>query len=320
LFVCLPPLPRALTADPWTPSLRRATPAVWRPTTAEKRDWRSRHTATDRRQIASRDVTTGSDRHTITKVLSPVVYNLQSPSGQKILRAHIKDLKPYQPPDPPADIANILQDAKSTVATAAKRSAERPPAAKSKTGRPGRPPERSTAGRPQDPGAVPTSTAEAPGRKDGDPDHPERPERACCATAGPDASGLNCQRGSLLAPADRNPIDLDASVALNLDHRRPSRNHCSRHHGVANTGELSTRRPARADTGRPPKTPTVSPRDASPTAPPPKNEASAHGGTRAPVRPARWDATGSRKDDRKPGTRRPPPLSPDTTGNKKKPF
>jgi hypothetical protein len=50
--VCLfPPLPRALTADPWTPSLRRATPAVWRPTTAEKRDWRSRHTATDRRQI-----------------------------------------------------------------------------------------------------------------------------------------------------------------------------------------------------------------------------------------------------------------------------
>jgi hypothetical protein len=63
---CLfPPLPRALTADPWTPSLRRATPAVWRPTTAEKRDWRSRHTATDRRQIASRDVTTGSDRHTV---------------------------------------------------------------------------------------------------------------------------------------------------------------------------------------------------------------------------------------------------------------
>jgi hypothetical protein len=63
--VCLfpPPLPRALTADPWTPSFRRATPAVWRPTTAEKRDWRSRHTATDRRQIASRDVTTGSDRH-----------------------------------------------------------------------------------------------------------------------------------------------------------------------------------------------------------------------------------------------------------------
>ncbi|KAH0818759.1 hypothetical protein GEV33_004032 [Tenebrio molitor] len=65
--VCLfPPLPRALTADPWTPSLRRATPAVWRPTTAEKRDWRSRHTATDRRQIASRDVTTGSDRHKTT--------------------------------------------------------------------------------------------------------------------------------------------------------------------------------------------------------------------------------------------------------------
>jgi hypothetical protein len=31
--------------------------------TAEKRDWRSKHTATDRRQIVSRDVTTGSDRH-----------------------------------------------------------------------------------------------------------------------------------------------------------------------------------------------------------------------------------------------------------------
>jgi transposase InsO family protein len=251
-----------------------------------------------------------SGPYTITKVLSPVVYNLQSPSGQKILRAHIKDLKPYQPPDPPADIGNILQDAKSTVATAAKRSAERPPAAKSKTGRPGRPPERSTAGRPRDPGAVPTSTAEAPGRKDGDPDHPERPERACSATAGPDASRLNCQRGSLLAPADRNPIDLDASVALNLDHRRPSRNHRSRHHGVAYTGELSTRRPARADTGGPPETPTVSPRDAPPTAPPPKNEASAHGGTRAPVCPARWDATGSRKPDREPGTRSPPPLKP----------
>jgi hypothetical protein len=61
-----PPLPRALTADPWTPSLRRATPAVWRPTTAEKRDWRSRHTATDWRQIASRDVTTGTNRHNMT--------------------------------------------------------------------------------------------------------------------------------------------------------------------------------------------------------------------------------------------------------------
>jgi transposase InsO family protein len=47
-----------------------------------------------------------SGPYTITKVLSPVVYNLQSPSGQKILRAHIKDLKPYQLPDPPADIDN----------------------------------------------------------------------------------------------------------------------------------------------------------------------------------------------------------------------
>ncbi|KAJ3616629.1 hypothetical protein MTP99_015970 [Tenebrio molitor] len=43
-----------------------ATPAVWRPTTAEKRDWHSRHTATDRRQIASRDVTTGSDSRKVS--------------------------------------------------------------------------------------------------------------------------------------------------------------------------------------------------------------------------------------------------------------
>jgi hypothetical protein len=47
-----------------------------------------------------------SGPYTITKVRSPVVYNLQSTSGQKILRAHIKDLKPYQLPDPPADIDN----------------------------------------------------------------------------------------------------------------------------------------------------------------------------------------------------------------------
>ncbi|KAH0821772.1 hypothetical protein GEV33_001019 [Tenebrio molitor] len=37
-----------------------------------------------------------SDPYTVTKVLSPVVYNLRSPSGQKILRGHIKDLKPYR--------------------------------------------------------------------------------------------------------------------------------------------------------------------------------------------------------------------------------
>jgi hypothetical protein len=40
---------------------------VWRLTTAEKRDWRSKHTATDRRQIKSSEVTTGSDRHNTTK-------------------------------------------------------------------------------------------------------------------------------------------------------------------------------------------------------------------------------------------------------------
>jgi hypothetical protein len=50
-----------------------------------------------------------SGPYTVTNVLSPVVYNLQSPSGQKILRAHIKDLKPYQMPEPPADLANICR-------------------------------------------------------------------------------------------------------------------------------------------------------------------------------------------------------------------
>jgi hypothetical protein len=50
-----------------------------------------------------------SGPYTVTKVLSPVVYNLQSPSGQKILRAHIKDLKPYQMPEAPADLANICR-------------------------------------------------------------------------------------------------------------------------------------------------------------------------------------------------------------------
>jgi hypothetical protein len=50
-----------------------------------------------------------SGPYTVTKVLSPVVYNLQSPSGQKILRAHIKDLKPYQMPESPADFANICR-------------------------------------------------------------------------------------------------------------------------------------------------------------------------------------------------------------------
>jgi hypothetical protein len=54
-------------------------------------------------------------------------------------------------------------------------------------------------------------------------------------------------------------------------------------------------RPARADIGEPPcfRWSTVSPRDASPTAPPPKDETSTHGGTRAPVCPARRDATGN---------------------------
>jgi transposase InsO family protein len=50
-----------------------------------------------------------SGPYTVTKVLSPVVYNLQSPSGQKILRNHIKDLKPYQMPELPAEFTNICR-------------------------------------------------------------------------------------------------------------------------------------------------------------------------------------------------------------------
>jgi hypothetical protein len=50
-----------------------------------------------------------SGPYTVTKVLSPVLYNLRSPSGQKILRAHIKDLKPYRMTEPPTDCANIYR-------------------------------------------------------------------------------------------------------------------------------------------------------------------------------------------------------------------
>jgi hypothetical protein len=50
-----------------------------------------------------------SGPYTVTKVPSPVVYNLQSPSGQRILRAHIKDLKPYRVAEPPIDCANIYR-------------------------------------------------------------------------------------------------------------------------------------------------------------------------------------------------------------------
>jgi hypothetical protein len=101
---------------------------------------------------------------------------------------------------------------------------------------------------------------------------------------------------------DRNHIDLDAPMPLNLDHRRPSRNNCSRHHGVANAGELPTRRPASADIGGEPKTSTLSPRDTSPTAPPPKDEASTHGGTRAPTG-RHWQPEAG------PRTRKPPPTA-----------
>jgi transposase InsO family protein len=50
-----------------------------------------------------------SGPYTVTKVPSPVVYNLRSPSGQRILRAHIKDLKPYRVAEPPIDCANIYR-------------------------------------------------------------------------------------------------------------------------------------------------------------------------------------------------------------------
>jgi transposase InsO family protein len=50
-----------------------------------------------------------SGPYTITKVLSPVVYNLRSPSGQKILRVHIKDLKPYPMTEPPTDCITIYR-------------------------------------------------------------------------------------------------------------------------------------------------------------------------------------------------------------------
>jgi hypothetical protein len=37
------------------------------------------------------------------------VYNLRSPSGQKILRVHIKDLKPYRMTEPPTDCLTIYR-------------------------------------------------------------------------------------------------------------------------------------------------------------------------------------------------------------------
>jgi hypothetical protein len=44
---------------------------VWRPTTAAKRDWRSRHTATDTNGVESRDVTAASERHNINVQETP---------------------------------------------------------------------------------------------------------------------------------------------------------------------------------------------------------------------------------------------------------
>jgi hypothetical protein len=59
------PFPRPDSRPPDTVRSAKATPAVWRPTTAPKRDWRSRHTATDPSGVKSRDVTAASDRHII---------------------------------------------------------------------------------------------------------------------------------------------------------------------------------------------------------------------------------------------------------------
>jgi hypothetical protein len=59
------PFPRPDSRPPDTVRSAKATPAVWRPTTAAKRDWRSRHTATDPNGVKSRDVTAAGGRHNI---------------------------------------------------------------------------------------------------------------------------------------------------------------------------------------------------------------------------------------------------------------
>jgi hypothetical protein len=58
----LPPF-RSLTADPRTPYAPRSYPGRVASHHSRKRDWRSRHTATDPNGVKSRDVTIVSDRH-----------------------------------------------------------------------------------------------------------------------------------------------------------------------------------------------------------------------------------------------------------------
>jgi hypothetical protein len=65
------PFPRPDSRPPDTVRSAKATPAVWRPTTAAKRDWRSRHTATDPNGVKSRDVTAASERHSVSRPKSP---------------------------------------------------------------------------------------------------------------------------------------------------------------------------------------------------------------------------------------------------------
>jgi hypothetical protein len=59
---------------------------VWRPTTAAKRDWRSRHTATDPNGVKSRDVTAASDRHNFKNILVRAV-DLNGPADYLLLNS-----------------------------------------------------------------------------------------------------------------------------------------------------------------------------------------------------------------------------------------
>ncbi|KAH0815061.1 hypothetical protein GEV33_007730 [Tenebrio molitor] len=266
-----------------------------------------------------------SGPYTVTKVLSPVVYNLQSPSGQKILRAHIKDLKPYQMPESPADFANIcrmpnqrippppngLQSVRqqlnrrlagqADLMQAARRAEER---TETRTTRDVR--STSAPPRPNPTPVGPPASGETSSLSQ------TRPAALICWINSPDSRALPPLTGESRGPG--TPMDLTvrsqrhgpppppppraSNEGPSSDTDLPPTATTStwpppRHHGVANAGELPTRRPAHSGIGGPPKKSTVSPRDASPTAPPSKDEASIDGGKRAPVCPARRDATGS---------------------------
>ncbi|KAJ3638061.1 hypothetical protein MTP99_001469 [Tenebrio molitor] len=146
------------------------------------------------------------------KVLSPVVYNLRSPSGQKILRAHIKDLKPYRVAEPPTDCANIYR-MPNPRAHRRQRTC-RVPSSSCVDDRPARlswpkpldgPPNSCSSG--------PEGRRRPPRRGRGDADPQGCPERTRSPTDEPDTSGPNCQRGNPLAPAG-------PTSRLNLPDRR----------------------------------------------------------------------------------------------------